>query len=62
MALSLSLSLIGKVQKNLTVGIPLLVDKDPGFRFTAENTVGITVGIPLLLDKDPSFAPQQKIK
>ena len=39
---SLSLSLfflISKVQKNLTVGIPLLLDKDPGFRSTAENII-----------------------
>ena len=39
-SLSLSLSfLISKVQKNLTVGIPLLLDKDPGFRSTAENII-----------------------
>ena len=40
LSLSLSLSfLISKVQKNLTVGIPLLLDKDPGFRSTAENII-----------------------
>ena len=29
--------LISKVQKNLTVGVPLLLDKDPCFRSTAKN-------------------------
>ena len=39
---SLSLSLFflfAKSKKNLTVGIPLLLDKDPGFRSTAENII-----------------------
>ena len=31
--------LIGKVQNILTLGIPLLLDKVPGFRSTAENII-----------------------
>ena len=31
--------LISKVQKILTLGIPLLLDKVPGFRSTAENII-----------------------
>ena len=31
--------LISKVQKILTLGIPLLLDKVPGFRSTAENKI-----------------------
>ena len=38
-SLSLFFFYLQSPKKNVTVGIPLLLDKDPGFRSTAENII-----------------------